>query len=213
MDPSEYLSQTEKSVIQLFDSLVFYHDLIRESLPPVFITDYLAGDCNKDKFEAWEKENEAKIKYSLEKQREYFGYTVSQGAICGSILQIAFMGIQKFSDNKSIPESCSDLLSEKSKAVKFCIGRSVRNIPIGLIIYAARNQYNHMDENEYNAVTTKIFDNIALNISDGSFKDPAFDLSNPNLVNYAHNAMGLMGWNNFESYQKDIFSLIGQKEI
>lgn len=184
MTISDYLSQSEKATVQLFESLAFYHDIIKESLPPMYISSRSDGVCDQEEFEQWERDNHDMVQKSLEKQREYFGHTFSQGVICGSIIQIASMGIQTFSSNDSIPDDCSELVAEGSKAVKFCIGRTVRTLPIGLIIYAARNQYNHMDDDAYSQITTNIFDRVAFAVSGGGFKDPAFDLNNQNLRNY-----------------------------
>jgi hypothetical protein len=34
----------------------------------------------------------------------------------------------------------------KARLVKFAIGRQATNVPLGLIIYAGRNQYNQLEE-------------------------------------------------------------------
>lgn len=208
MEPyRKYFFDTEHATISMFENLNYYLDLLSKIDHPVFISDSSNKKENDEELNKWLKQNRAKILVSLEKEKEYFGYSISKGAICGSILQIAFMGILQFSTNTTIPYELESILKEGNKAVKFCIGRKVREVPIGLIIYAGRNQYNHMDKKIYNKTTTYVFNSLS-NISlKNDIKDPAFDLNQPKISNYSSNILAILGWDNYENYIIDMFDL------
>ena len=160
---------------------------------------------DKELFE-WYEKNKKDIQDANKKHQEYFGLSFSKATLCGAILQIASMGINLFSMNQKIPASCKAIVSPKQKAVKFCVGRSIRDLPIGIIIYAARNQYSHWDDPNTHRITKKVFD--ALSLQHGSMRDPAFDLKNPTLEIYSHNVVSLLEWESYESYLKDIKTII-----
>jgi hypothetical protein len=68
------------------------------------------------------------------------------------------MAIKLYSSNKSIPGSCATIVEPKYKsAIPFCIGRECYGIPLGLLIYAGRNQYCHWDDEEPHEVTRNVF--------------------------------------------------------
>lgn len=116
------------------------------------------------------------------------------------------MAVSLFSNNDEIPESCSSFIAGKSKNVKFCIGRIVNTLPIGIIILAARNQYNHWDDPKPRKLTVDVFDRLA-NVS-GKYTDPAFDLNNSTLQTYSHNVLSLLEWKDYSAYLKDIKALL-----
>ena len=118
------------------------------------------------------------------------------------------MGIDLFSTNEQIPDSCKAIVSPGQKAVKFSAGRVIRGLPIGIIIYAARNQYNHWDDPSPHKITEKVFDALSLQHGYGPARDPSFDLTNPVLKIYSHNVIGLLEWKSYESYLTDIKTII-----
>lgn len=86
----------------------------------------------------------AELNRYLEVAGKYFDLKFSEATFAGAPLQVAAMGIRYFSRNTSIPASCASVVPARVKAaVPFCIGRELHGLPIGLIIYDARNQYNH----------------------------------------------------------------------
>lgn len=207
-DPEEYLKKTESAVVKLFEGIDSYL-----KIPKVII--YMGDAENKD---TWENKNSVSIQSSLKSQKEFFAESFALATMCGSLLQISAMGIQLFSKNinisKKLPENVLKpltLMKPKKQPVKFCTGRLVSQLPIGLIIYAGRNQYNHMDEDELFGLNKAIFNQIAEKYDDDSkefFKDPAFDLENRLLINFSSNITSLLGWKNYESYYSDMKSLI-----
>lgn len=164
----EYLNRTESAVIKLFDGIDSYIKILRDSPKPIFTFGGSIADFKDDRktrqqaYDDWKSRNEEAIKLSLEVQRDFLTESFALATLCGSVLQIAAMGIQWFSINEEIPEDLPEelkslLTKSKGKLAKFCIGRRVRTVPIGLVIYAGRNQYNHMDDEKLSKLNTNIF--------------------------------------------------------
>lgn len=148
----------------------------------------------------------------LQCARECFGYSFSQATLCGSILQIAFMGIRLFSKNAEIPDSCSQIVEpQQKKAIPFCIGREIHQLPIGVIIYASRNQYNHLDDEQPHRITQSVFHALAYAHCNDPFLDLAFDLGN-SLIDARVIARtvvtSLLGWNYYKDYHEDMKKLL-----
>jgi hypothetical protein len=231
----EYLKRTESAVIKIFEGIESYIQILRNSKPPIYLGN--AGDTvnRRPEYEKWIAANQDGIQASLQAQRDFSAESFALATLCGSLLQIAAMGIQWFSENEEIPEnlpkSLCSLLKPKSKITKFCVGRKVRSVPIGLVIYAGRNQFNHMDDDELREPNVTIFELLAKNytgttdkpieittlsaeqaeaITPQFPKDPAFDLKNGILINFASNITALLEWRNYESYYSDMYSLIQQ---
>ncbi len=59
-----------------------------------------------------------------------------------------------------------------------------------------------------------IFELLAVNhgqTTEGDFQDPAFDLKNGQLVNFAGNITGLLGWRNYAAYAIDMHQVLRHK--
>ena len=95
----------------------------------------------------------------------------------------------------------------------FCVGRHVRNIPIGLIVYAGRNQFNHWDEECLREPNQFIFEKLCVIESitkKGTFyRDPAFDLATQSLLSYADNIRSILKWNDYDAYSNDMRDMVG----
>jgi len=210
VDASQYLKESEHAVRQLFDGVAYYSRILQEMPKPVFVSSisFKNKDSWNEAFSKWYEENKTDIERSREKSREYLGLSFSNATLCGSILQIASMAIDSFSQNQEVPDSCSGFVNSGQKAVRSCVGREVRGLPVGIVIYAARNQYNHWDDSNPHRITQAVFDALALGHGHGSVRDPAFDLSNPKLDIYSHNILALLEWSTYENYETDIRALI-----
>ncbi|MFN9536356.1 MAG: hypothetical protein ACK59W_18570, partial [Pseudanabaena sp.] len=172
-DSEKYLKQTESAVVKLFEGIDSYL-----KIPKVII--YMGDVEDNDAWQDWLNKNRFSLQSSLKSQKEFSAESFALAIMCGSLLQIAAMGIQLFSKNENISEELPDnvrsLIKPKSKPVKFCTGRLVSKLPIGLIIYAGRNQYNHMDAYALNDLNKIIFKHLAENYDNDTeefFKDPA----------------------------------------
>lgn len=195
MNAKDYLVQTEHVVRHLFDGLNYYESVLDGLIPPS------------------QSQDMADIKKYVERARVYFGHSFSEAILCGSILQIAFMGIYKFSDNSEIPSSSRAIVTNKnSPAIRFCIGREIHGLPIGMIIYAARNQYNHWDEENFNQPTTEVFKTLYRAYLNNQFFDMAYDLNYPaRTVKANHIVLSELQWRSYADYHKDMNALICNK--
>src|SRR5205823_3842707 len=102
-------------------------------------------------------ERKAALDRYLELAGKYFDLKFSEAMFAGAILQVAYMAIRLYSRNPSIPASCSGLVRpSQNSAIPFCIGKERHSIPTGLIVYAARNQYNHWDDEQPHEVTKNV---------------------------------------------------------
>lgn len=210
MNSQEYFKQTGTAVKQLFAAREYYDRQLKGAIGPTFISGETDEEKREKDFRDWQQENKEKIDTAAENQKKYFGLTTSNATICGSIIQISFTGIKSFSTNSDIPSMFSKFIptSKEDNRQIFCVGREIRGIPVGMIIYAARNQYNHMDEGLSNKLSIFVFDTLAEFHTGGKYKEPAFDLENSILNNYAHNILALLEWNDYEAYMKDMAGMI-----
>lgn len=147
-----YLEAVNSVVKRLFEARTDYHeiinDLFKDSLPPIYFYNRNNSQevIGRD-HAAWLEQNH--IKQKKEKSdsaierltNEQFALSI----IDGSLLQIACKGIELYSNNTQNTSSLSNL---SEKVCKFSVGEKIRDIPAGLIIYAGRNHYNHIEDGE-----------------------------------------------------------------
>lgn len=141
---------------------------------------------------------------------KYFELKFSEAMFAGAILQIAYMAIRLYSQNRSIPANCAQLVPSSYKpAIPFCIGADRHGIPIGLIIYAARNQYNHWDDEEPREVTKHVFHALSAAFNHNMLADLAFELSNPTINVYANEVLlTALGWRSYDTYRTEMRALL-----
>lgn len=179
---------------------------------PICIAPYTLVEESGVAFKKWQRNNRAASKQASQRLRKYFRCRFSICTLYGSILHIAYMGIRLYSKNKAVPSEFSSIIKPGTNAVPFCIGRPVRDIPIGLIIYAGRNQYNHWDEECLKDPVNKWVFNI-LATKRGirgaeKIREPAFDLSNKMIQIYSSNVAFILGWDNYDKYLADMKNLL-----
>ncbi|MBE0482211.1 MAG: hypothetical protein IBX52_01810 [Bacterioplanes sp.] len=209
--PEEYIQRTESAVRKLFEGIDEYTSILRRHRLPGFSSEYGDDAAFQSKYEAWLLENESAIQKRLEAERQYLSETFAQGTLCGALLQVAAKAIECYSENEAIPEGWCEFIRPNNKSARFCIGRKIRGVPLGLVIYAARNQHTHFEDSELREPNCEVFRRLAENHglkSEEPFVDPAFDLANRGLVSYASNCTALMEWRNYSSYEADIRALL-----
>ena len=155
------------------------------------------------------EQKEALEKY-LELAGKYFYLKISEAMFAGGIFQIAYMAIRIYSRNESIPESCVDLVPSTSHpAVPFCIGEERHGVPKGLLIYAARNQYSHWDDDEPHEVTNNVFNALTRAFRDNMLYDLGFSLSNPTINVYADGVLLVaLGWRTYDEYLAEMRAML-----
>jgi len=210
----QYIGQTEHAVKSMFDSIIHYSELIRMSFPPVKAIRHNgeAGEFERT-YEAWRSKPEIQQEFDVAEyaREEYRASLFSMHVISGSILQIACKGIELYSNNAECSDSFSYLYEgckpkTKAKLLKYAVGRQARNVPLGLIVYSGRNQYNHLEEQDglKNIVNTNVFKALATNHENGDFLDPPFDLENESIISYSSNIRSLLGWESYSKYIADM---------
>lgn len=118
------------------------------------------------------------------------------------------MGIKLFApdrDVSSVPQELRHLGDwSQRRLAKFAIGREVAGLPLGLIIYAARNQYNHFEErleelNEDNRAVIELLAQRDILIGHLLTIDPPKPLS--------YRIVEMLGWKHYTLYEQDMRDL------
>jgi hypothetical protein len=147
----------------------------------------------------------------LANHRAFFAETFALSTLCGAVLQVAAKAIEVYSANTAIPGSVAHIVKTGNKTARpFCIGRQINGVPMGLIVFAGRNQHTHYNEAKLHPVNVAVFREISLfeTTSTGhELRDPAFDLRNPKLVSFAANVTALLGWRSYDQYIADMRAL------
>lgn len=208
---AEYFDKTRSATCKLFEGINDYRSILR---PTIFAAACTHSEDWKQKYDSWCTENKEKIEADIDAQLKYLGEIFAQAVLSGSILQIAAKAIECYSTNTEIPLEWSDLIKPGTKPVPFCIGKLIRGVPLGLIIYAGRNQHIHFEDEKLREPNATIFNKLSLNHeysmagSRVCFNDPAFDLKSSNFKSFANNITALIEWRSIEAYEKDMKILL-----
>lgn len=200
LEAKDYLLETEPAVRHLFNGLLEYERHQVPELPGV--TDQ-TGDIKLTKYDI------EKFKLDFE---SYFALETARAILAGSILQVAFTFIKHFSIVSFTGGSLAKFkIKPKSNAAQFCTGRIIHGVPLGLIVYAGRNQYSHWDEKESrNNIVTDILLQLNLFYSENFELDMIYEVNYPLPKPVSHKILHLeLGWYNYDRYIKDMNGLIG----
>ena len=115
----------------------------------------------------------------LEQHKGVFSSTdVASEIIAGSVLQIAYVAIERFAVrskksknalhfeaeiNRLIRENPTTRWKEKTPFTlpeEFCAGRDIGDLPLGVIVYAGRNQYNHFGVKRLSVLNEVVFNHL-----------------------------------------------------
>lgn len=213
----KYISETEHAVRNFFDCIGHYTELIKMGVSPCTTFRYGTEEEFQSEYKEWMSRPEIRDAHEIAEmaREEYRAQFFSMHAVSGSILHIACKAVELFSTSTELDSKYSHLLSGcttnlKKKASKFCLGRDIRGIPLGLVILAGRNQYNHIEAgSDLDPLNKNVFEALATTHDYGQdILNPAFDLDNEGLVSYSSNIRGVIGWNSYESYISDINDLL-----
>lgn len=208
----EYLNKTRSAAARLFEGIDTYLALLRQH-STTFVTSYTNQEDFQRQYDAWYEKNRSSIQIALDAQKKYLGESFAQAILCGSVLQLAAKAIECYSKNKEIPEDWKALIKPESKAVPFCTGRLVRGVPLGLVIYAGRNQHIHFEDQNLREPNVEVFRRLAINHGYGKgstepIVDPAFHLGTDSINSFANNITALIEWRSAEAYETDMRKLL-----
>jgi hypothetical protein len=204
-----YSSSTESAVRKLFEGIASYTEVLKSIQGTTFVSGQLDREKFNVEYQAWANKHKRRLEKSFAAQREFTAQSFAMATLCGSVLQVAAKAIECYSPNKSIPAHLKLIVGDSKSAIPFCIGREVRGLPIGLIIYAGRNQHTHFNEKRFAKVNEAVFDQLAT-VPGYSARDPALNLQNSLLSSYACNITFVLGWRTYASYKKDMQALLGE---
>jgi hypothetical protein len=193
--PEEYLRRTELAARGFFLGISDFVEPLKRAPAPVFVCDYEDDEKCEELFEQWLEISEPVFNEHREALKEYLEAVPSNAMYCASALQLASLAIQSYCSPAPVPLVFSDAIKPAQKPARFCRGRLVCGLPIGLIIYAGRNQAAHIDDQNPHEITRRVFHFLSVRLEDGREHGavyPALDLSNPQVVNFAHNVTALL---------------------
>lgn len=130
-------------------------------------------------------ERKAALDQYLQLAGKYFALKFSEAMFAGGILQMAYTAIRLYSRNSLVPKNCVTIVGTKKSVLPFCIGREQYGLPIGLIIYAGRNQFSHWDDENPHEITQQVFNALSEAFLNNPLSDLAFSLANPTVNIYA----------------------------
>ena len=202
--PQDYFERTSHVVRHLYLGIASCHQVWEEAT--AFWT---PGGSQVPKTE----KERVELYTFLTKGVQYFSGKLSEGILCGAILQVAASAILGFSRKRTLPKSCRELfkgIRPREKQLKFCIGKRRHGVLEGLIIYAGRNQYAHWEEEELrDELNVRVFEKLNASFRQKSSKDLPFDLSNPTMQIYADFLLlGVLKWKTYGEYLKGMRELI-----
>jgi hypothetical protein len=205
----DYISSTETAMKLFFNGINSYLSILDAVTGVVFITSEANGPARDEEFKLWMESNSEQLKSARIAERQFMAEAFALDTLCGAVLQVAEKAIELYSQNTKIPDSLP--IPIKQGVAKFCIGRSVRSVPLGLVIYAARNQHTHFNDSELREPSASIFNLLATAHGLGGGEvvvDPAFDVKNPRLLSLASNVTALIEWRSYANYQADMYNLL-----
>lgn len=211
----DYLGAVDSAVKRLFEARADYYRLIntlfKDSLPPIFVTNRNNPEEVRERdYRVWlEKEpNKGKSERAVLAKEKLSNEQFALSVIDGSLLQVAFKAIKLYSEN-SINTSPFENLNKNY--YEFSVGKKIRGVPSGLIIYAGRNHYNHLEDGgKLRKPTKEVIDFLNNNYKESKpnilFN---FDSDNKLPISLATNFVSLLGWDDEYNFKSSIEDMIG----
>ena len=207
---ADYLERTQSAIQRLFEGVDSYLSVLRQATGVTFVTGTPYGHAQDAEFAAWQAANATRLAAARDAERRFMAESFALDTLCGAILQVAEKALEMYSTNTRIPPHLASTVRQGQ--VKFCVGRTVRAVPLGLVIYAARNQHTHFNDDALREPSAAVFEHLATSHGYGGADrvvDPAFDLSNPGLLSFASNVTALIEWRDYGRYIGDMRAMLG----
>lgn len=206
----EFLNSTESAVKHLFHAIESYKCLFRKGiLKGPFGSIGPNNSESEEIITRWRYENAGLIAEAIAAQRSYSSERFALAMICGALLQIADKALKMHSKNTIVSVDWNDCVG--AKYARYCVGRQIRSVPIGLIVYAARNQATHFEEPMLREPSAEVFNRLARNHGVQGYddvKDPSFDLGQHKNESLAAGIVSLLEWSSYDSYLLDMQEML-----
>lgn len=98
----EYLHKTESATRKLFEGIDSYMDILREARPPLYDPVTPQKEEGMMEFEEWHEAHQEDYASVLIAQAKFIDETFAMSCLSGAVLQLASMGIQKYSKEKRV---------------------------------------------------------------------------------------------------------------
>jgi hypothetical protein len=171
----------------------------------------------------------SRTREELEEHKESFSSTdVAREVIAGSILQIAYVALSRYAVPSGKSTNALHFASEINRLIrenpstrtkgpfslpdKFCVGREIGHLPMGMLIYAGRNQYNHFGEERLSVVNEVVFNHLHA-VWPSPPNGLTFDLYKEKRI-HSYSILAALGWNDSEqemgysTYKRDMSDLL-----
>jgi len=196
------LLSTEPAVQLMFMGLQLYRYLT----PRPSLEQYREGDGGI-------KMTRGQAQGFLKDEVDAMSFDTAKATLSGAIIQVACSGLNQHSTETKIPKQLNITMDQKK--AKFCVGRAVYGLPLGLVVYAARIQYNHWEEGTPKNKTAKdVFMHLAAAHQNDSWHDLVYELDWPVQRPVTHYVLELeLKWRKYEDYILDMKQMLKLKEV
>jgi hypothetical protein len=207
----EFLAETRRAANVLFAGVADYRDLLRKPEAPAAV--FSGSDFEKQHEEYLVKHRDA-IARDLERERTFISEYFALSTLCGAIIQLAHQSIMLCSSESEVQPEFVRFVGKNQTAPRFCVGRIIRNVPLGLIVYAARNQHAHLYQ-ELHGTNTCVFSELAK--YDGAHGGSPwslgeeFEVTSENAESKAPNVVSMLEWESIDSYERDLTAALGDE--
>jgi len=196
-----FLTKTEPAVRHMFLALQAYRDLTPR--PSLVQFKHEDGGVPLKRDQATD---------FLKAESDAMELDVAKATLSGAIFQVAYSSIKLYSTNKKDSSSCRQLDIPIKRKTKFCVGRVIHGLPLGLLVYAARVQYNHWEDGgALNPTARGVFDHLAEVRSNDVWNDLVYELDWPARRLVSHHILQLeLEWDTYDKYisdMREVFSL------
>lgn len=203
----EFINRTESAARHLFIAIDSYIDVLRDAPRPALVDDYASEEQALRRIEAWAEDHRDDIEQQFAAERRFFRESIALATLCGSVLGIACTALRMYSNQDEVPVELRNFV--RQGGARYCVGREIRGLPLGLIVYAGRNQNAHVDD-ELREPSRWAFEQLATGHSYGEgIRDPAFDLIARTQWDFSSNVTSLISWRGYEQYEEDMRDMLG----
>lgn len=182
------------------------------------------------KMRAFVATTKSKSRRELNENKESFSSTdIAREVVAGSILQVAYVAIARYAKPEGKSPNALNIESEMNRLIRenpdrrprsktfelpkqFCVGRNIGYLPLGVVVFAGRNQYNHFYEGKRLSIVNEVVFNHLHAMWPKPHNGLSFDLSPGKLFSYS--VLAALGWTDSsrglgqEAYKRDMAEVL-----
>lgn len=191
----------------------------------------LLNEYGWQKMRAFVDLTKSKTLEDLERHKKELSSTdIAREVIAGSILQIAYFAIERFAVRGEKSRNAIHFETEINRLIQenpnsrwkknapftlpegFCVGRDIGDLPLGIIVYAGRNQYNHFGEDRLGVLNEVVFNHLH-NLWSSPENGISFDLYDGKRPR-SYSVLAALGWTDtssglgYANYNNDLRSVM-----